>query len=383
VIRALISDFTFISPLGGNERDFCEKLFSGTSGIREIDGQFGPGFPIRAVGLIEELKGNFNPIPAAKNLLQKLLSRTSTKRKIDGVVFFIPPEDELSTITERLRSVDGQIDFLKNIIEEETGQLISQENFLSLNEACVTGISSLSLAAQRIRAGIWDRVLVLGVDLRCSPLDLLRMHSLGALSTRATPASMASCPFSKERDGFVKAQGGAAFLLENSGSCQNAPWGEIVGYGQSADAFRLTDGRPDGKVAAKAILRAMSMAGMSADGIDCISAHATSTRLGDALEARVIRSIWKESAEMVPVTALKSQLGHAAQAAGLLQVVAGLFMLCRQEISPTINLNLLDPLCDLNHISNCSRAAKLTTILCNSHAFGGQNAALILRGIDR
>lgn len=359
--RALISDFEVLSPLGNSVAEFASALFSAKSGITDLNGRYGRDFPVSAAGFIKGYEEKREPVLAAQNLVRRVLEKHSPA-PIDGLVFFIPQDDELGQ--PPVKAVEA---ILGSTILEMTGSPVG--GLLSIHEACVSGLTGLALAAQRIRHGIWKRALVVGVDLRVSPLDLLRFHALGALSRR--PAAVASCPFSLERDGFVRAQGGAAFLLEAECS---SPWGEIAGWGQTADAWRLTEARADGAGARRAIEKALSMSGLRSFEIDCFSAHATSTIMGDTLEARLIKDVFGR----IPVTALKSQLGHTGQAAGLLQCAAALMMKKEECLAPTINFQSVDPRCDLDCVPNSARPARVRKILCNATAFGGQNAALVV-----
>lgn len=363
--RALISDFEVLSPLGNSRGEFASALFSGKSGITDLNGRYGADFPVSAVGFVKGFEENRRPLQAAAELLQRLLLKQKPA-PVDGLVFFIPQDDELDGPPPSLVFVE---EFLRRIVLESTGFAVPET--IAIHEACVSGLTGLALAAQRLRHGNWRRALVVGVDLRVSPLDLLRFHALGALSRR--PAAVASCPFSLERDGFVRAQGGAAFLLESE--CDSA-WGEIAGWGQTADAWRLTEARADGVGAVHAIEKALRMSGLRAEEIDAFSAHATSTSVGDTLEARVIKKIFGEN--RIPVTALKSQIGHTGQAAGLLQTAAALLMKKENCLAPTINFQTADPRCDLDCVPNSARAARVERVICNATAFGGQNASLVI-----
>jgi 3-oxoacyl-(acyl-carrier-protein) synthase len=376
--QAMISDFDIFSAIGTSVEEFERNLFSGRSGISNLSGKYGDGFPVKAAGLISCLEGKREPNTIAKNLLLKILKRHSEK-PIDGVVFFVPGEDELANLKAPITS-EQQAALFQKIILECTGREVPLDQFIAIHEACVSGLSGLSLAAQRIRSGNWTRALVLGVDLRCSPIDILRFHALSALSPREAPE--ASCPFSLERDGFVRSQGGAVFLLEgqNSNLRKQNFWGEIKGFCQTSDAWRLTEGRPDCAGMLRAIEGSVKMAGLRTQDIDCFSAHATSTPIGDALEARAIHLLWGQDASRLPVTALKSQIGHTGQASGLLQVAAALLMIKEQCLAPTINYRVPDPNCLLDCVPNRARPASIDHVLCNATAFGGQNASLVLAG---
>jgi hypothetical protein len=378
--RAMISDFDVFSTIGNSIEDFERNLFSGYSGISNLNGRYGDDFPVKAVGLISSLEGKREPNIVAQKLLLKILKRHPDK-PIDGVVFFISGEDEIANSSPPATS-EQQASLFQKIILECTGFKIPLDQFIAIHESCVSGISGLSLAAQRIRSGRWMRALVLGVDLRSSPLDLLRFHALGALSPREAP--QASCPFSLERDGFVRSEGGAVFLLEaqNANLRTQNVWGEIKGFGQTSDAWRVTEGRPDCASMVRAIEGSIKMAGLRTQDIDCFSAHATSTSIGDALEARAIHLVWGKDVSRIPVTALKSQIGHTGQTSGLLQVAAALLMIKEQRLAPTINYGSPDPNCVLDCVPNHSRPSSIDNVLCNATAFGGQNACLILSSFD-
>jgi|GEM_PF-5233088 len=374
--KALVSDFDVMTPLGDSIEEFTEGLFSGRSGISNLNGLYGSDFPVSAVGMIPGLNGKREPMSVAVHLVRKILSRQSDAF-IDGVVFFMSQDDELSNSRSPI-SCDEQILLLQKEIFEHARYEIPRERIIVIREGCVAGLTGLAMAAQRIRAGRWRRALVLGVDLRCSPLDLLRFHVLGALSTR--DASRASSPFSIERDGFVKSQAAGVFLLSDESSLKSGEriWGEIKGFGQTSDAWRLTEGRPDGSESRRAMEAALRMSGLVPCQIDCVSAHATGTRIGDAVEARTIRALWGSHADQLPVTALKSQLGHSLQTSGLSQVAAALLMLRHQRLAPTLHCESMDPMCALNLVAHEARAANLNHVLCNASGFGGQNACLIL-----
>ncbi|MGZ3693548.1 MAG: beta-ketoacyl-[acyl-carrier-protein] synthase family protein [Bdellovibrionota bacterium] len=376
--KTFITDFEVLSPFGGPLNQFSESMFEGRSAITEIGNVYGEEFSVGAAGLIPGLERKFNPNPVALGLIRQLLRR-NVEKTLDGILFFIPEEDELAG-SRKVQSSEQQASNISELVFTETGHFVRPEEIISIHEACVSGISGLSMAAQRIRAGIWRRALVVGVDLRCSPLDLLRFRALGALSTRPVSATQASCPFSKDRDGFVKAQGAGAFILEAEDALNRGQsvWGEIRGFAQTSDAWRLTEGRPDCLGATRAMEAAIKMSGLELGDISCISAHATSTKLGDALEARAIEKIWRERARKIPVTALKSQIGHAGQAAGLLQVAAALLMIKHQRVAPTINFSEPDPGCPIDCVPNAARHGNVDWVLCNAFAFGGQNASMVL-----
>jgi 3-oxoacyl-[acyl-carrier-protein] synthase II len=205
---------------------------------------------------------------------------------------------------------------------------------------------------------------------------------LGALTTADVPAAEASRPFSRDRAGFVRGEGAATLLLEEAWAARARGarvLGRLAGGASSSDAHRLTDGRPDGAAVRHAMEAALRDAGVTTAEVSAISAHGTSTRMNDRLETLAIRSVFGDRAGQVPVTSLKSQLGHSTVAAGAIEAVACLSMLQAQILAPTINYREPDPECDLDYVPNDSRPARLDVILSNSFGFGGQNSCVVFR----
>ena len=191
----------------------------------------------------------------------------------------------------------------------------------------------------------------------------------------------ASRPFDRDRDGFVPSEGAGMLVLEGLDHALErgaAPLVEVLGYGVSADASYLVAPLENGQGAARAMLAALADAGLPTEAVDCISAHATATLSGDISETRAIRSVFGEHAYRVPVTAMKSQIGHLLGGAGGVETVAAVQTLLSGQIAPTMNLEHPDPECDLDYVPNKCRKADVQILMKNSFGFGGQNAVLIL-----
>jgi 3-oxoacyl-[acyl-carrier-protein] synthase II len=188
---------------------------------------------------------------------------------------------------------------------------------------------------------------------------------LGALCDEEIEAAKASRPFAKDRCGFVRGEGAATLVIETRAAAEERG-AEILatlrGYANTTDANRLTDGRDDALCVKKAITWAIEDAGLRLEDIDAISAHGTSTSLNDRLETKAIKEVFGSRAYQVPVTSLKSQIGHSTVAAGAIEAVSCVLMLRAQKLAPTINYNIPDPECDLDYVPNQSRAAKLNYI---------------------
>jgi 3-oxoacyl-[acyl-carrier-protein] synthase II len=213
------------------------------------------------------------------------------------------------------------------------------------------------------------------------PYGLTGFNRLTALSTRNDEIETASRPFDLTRDGFVLGEGSSILILEDYdfAVARGAEvLAEIVGFGSSADAFRITDQDPAGDGAAASMRAALDDAGLQPTDIDYISAHGTGTQQNDQVETKAIRQVFGEYADKVPVSSVKSMLGHLIAAAGATELITCVLALRDQVIPPTTNYHTPDPACDLDYVPNEPRTAELKTLMSNSFGFGGQNNTLII-----
>ena len=202
-----------------------------------------------------------------------------------------------------------------------------------------------------------------------------------ATSSNDDPGS-ASRPFDRTRDGFVFSEGAGMVVLEPLDKALERgaePLAELIGYGASADAAHLVAPSERGSGAARAIRAALANAGIGADEIDYVSAHATATPIGDLAETQALRSVLGERAYQVPVSALKSQTGHMLGGSGAVETVTAVQTIRTGVIAPTLNLTQPDPECDLDYVPGEARDCDVRTVMKNSFGFAGQNAVLILR----
>ena len=217
-----------------------------------------------------------------------------------------------------------------------------------------------------------------------NPLGVGGFTLLGALSESNDLHRGASRPFDADRDGFVLGEGAAAFFFEtlDSARARQAPiLAEVLGYGSTMDAFRVSDPDEHQQGAVAAMRAALSDAGLSPGDVDYINAHGTGTRKNDPAESRAIREVF--GATPPPVSSTKSQIGHLIGAAGAVEAMAVLFAIEQQILPATLNLRTPDPACDLDYVPNQPRAARVRVALSNSFGFGGQNACLVLAACDR
>ncbi len=246
--------------------------------------------------------------------------------------------------------------------------------------ACAAGTQAIGEAFMAIRNGIADVAITGGYDSMINPIGIGGFSVLGALSRANALVGGASRPFDARRDGFVLGEGGAMMVLEAADTARKRgaiPHARILGYASSLDAFRLADPPTDGRGARAAMAAALKQAGLAPERIDYINAHGTGTPKNDAAETRAIRSLFGPHADRIPVSSLKSQIGHLIGAAGAVEFIAGIFALTRNLLPATINLEQPDPACDLDYVPNVPRPARIETFLSNSFGFGGQNAVIV------
>jgi len=257
----------------------------------------------------------------------------------------------------------------------------TQGSPISLSTACASGASAIQLGLEAIRRGETDAALCVATDSSVNPESLIRFSLLSALSTSNEPASEASKPFAKNRDGFVMAEGAGALVLESYDAAKARGariLGVIEGCGELADSFHRTRSSPDGKPIVGCIRNALADAGLSPEDIDYINAHGTGTPENDKMEGMCATTVIGERIKHVPISSNKSMIGHTLSAAGALEAIITMLTLEHQRIPPTINYKVPDPAIPLDVVPNVARDAKVTHALSNSFGFGGQNVSLIM-----
>src|SRR5499426_1641117 len=251
--------------------------------------------------------------------------------------------------------------------------------------ACAAGAHSIGEAFHSISRGAADAIIAGGTEAVITPLAVSTFGNMRALSSNTTTPQAASCPFDRERDGFVMAEGAGTLILEELQHARRRGariYGEIIGYGSAGDAYHLTAPCPDGAGAARCMAHALRDAGISADGVDYINAHATSTPAGDVAETIAIKTVFKARASTLPISATKSMTGHMLGAAGAVESIFTLLALYYGVLPPTINYQYPDPECDLDYVPNTARQVHIRTAMCNSFGFGGTNATLLFRSFS-
>ncbi|MBL9122376.1 MAG: beta-ketoacyl-[acyl-carrier-protein] synthase family protein [Planctomycetaceae bacterium] len=245
--------------------------------------------------------------------------------------------------------------------------------------ACAASSQAVGEAVEIIRRGDADVMLSGGAHSMIHPFGVTGFNLLGALSTSNDPPERASRPFDRNRDGFVLSEGAAMLVLESLDHARARGakiYGELVGYGSTADAYRITDAHPEGRGAAKCLELTLADAGWNVTDVQYINAHGTSTGVNDKVETLAIKRACGEHAARIPISSTKSMLGHLIAAAGATELMICLLAIRDNVLPPTINYETPDPDCDLDYIPNQARETRCDRALTNSFGFGGQNVTL-------
>ena len=256
---------------------------------------------------------------------------------------------------------------------------------LAVATACTTGTHAIGLAYRSICYGEADLMLAGGAEMPTTPLGLGGFAAARALSTRNDEPQRASRPWDKGRDGFVLGDGAGVILLEEyeHAKARGAKiYGEICGFGMSGDAYHMTSPPENGEGAATSMQNALNDAKLSADQIQYINAHGTSTPAGDIAECRAVKSVFGSASDKLAVSSTKSMIGHLLGAAGSVEAIFTLLALRDQVAPPTINLDEPDDECDLNFVPHQAQEMPIEAALSNSFGFGGTNGSLIFKKVS-
>ena len=248
--------------------------------------------------------------------------------------------------------------------------------------ACASSAHAIGECAELIKRGQADVMLSGGAEACVLPLPIGAFATMHAMSRRNDAPAKASRPFDKDRDGFVLSEGGAVLVLEEREHAlarKAKIYGELVGYGATADAYHITAPSPEGEGNARAMKMALDQAGLRPTDIEYINAHGTSTQPNDREETAAIKRVFGEHAHALMVSSTKSMTGHLLGAAGALEAIACLLAMRDGCVPPTINYETPDPALDLDYVPNQARPKPIRTALSNSMGFGGHNASLIFR----
>jgi 3-oxoacyl-[acyl-carrier-protein] synthase II len=423
--RVVVSGLGVVAPNGIGKEAFWDACVNGRSGVGPIRSFDPTGYPVQIAAEVPEFDITpFVPGPHRKSLkimgraarfavaaaglaVQDSgleLSRENPERL--GVVMgtgLVPIDlPELAPMLHAATAPDGRFK-LENIgrtgkdslfplwilkyLPNMTAAHISlihgaQGPNSTITTACAAGTQAVGEAFRLIGRGDADLALAGGADSRIDPLLIMAYSALGALSQGKRPAAEVSRPFDGQRDGFVLGEGAAVLILEELEHARrrNAViYAEVLGLGSSFDAYAVTKPDPEAGGAVRAIRWALREAHLGPNDVDYINAHGTSTRLNDQMETEAVKRVFTSNVRGLPLSSIKSMVGHLIGAAGAVEAVALALTLHHGVLPPTINQTHPDPACDLDYVPNCARDVPVQTGISTSFGFGGQNAALVMQ----
>ena len=412
--RVVITGFGCVTPIGIGKNEYWSGLEAGRSGVRRIESFDVSDSSIQIAAEIPEFdwKSQLNPkdrqhvprtVPLALAAAREAIldsginpdSLSDEKKQRFGVV--------LGTGGGGLSFTEKQFGFwfsgnagkgsIYTIPASTHGGLSSELSMVFglhglshiVSTGCTSSTDAIFYAAQHIALGRQDKMIAGGVDSPISPGILKGFEVMTVCTDRWNEEpERASRPFSRDRSGMVIGEGSWMYVLEDleSAKRRNAHiYAEIAGYGATCDAYHRVRLEENGVEPARAMALAMEDAGVTADEIDYVNLHGTSTLLNDRIETRSMKLALDGSARRIPMSATKSQIGHPQGATGSAGIGAALLAISKGVVPPTINLEVPDPDCDLDYVPNEARNAKITTALCNCIGFGSKNSAMVLRKV--
>jgi 3-oxoacyl-[acyl-carrier-protein] synthase II len=275
--------------------------------------------------------------------------------------------------------------YLSAITSHVTEYFTLRGTSYAVSTACASATHAMINSFLQIQGGGEDVMVTGGADACMTPYVFGGFDVLRAMSTRNDAPEKASRPFDRERDGFVMSEGAGVLVFEELDHAQKRGahiYGEVIGWGMTADAYHLTDPDPDGRALGKAIKDALEMAGIHPEEIDYINPHGTSTVLNDRVETKAIKDIFGKHAYHIPISSTKSITGHMMGAAGGAEAIAVILAIEKGIIHPTLNYEFQDPECDLDYVPNQARKKEVRLGLSISAGFGGVNSAILIRKFE-
>ncbi len=409
--RVVITGLSMITPLGIGVKVSWESLIAGRSGIKRITQFDSSNFPTKIAGEVQD----FNP--------EDYIEYKEIK-KMDRFIHFAIAATKMAIDDSGLRITDSNAEKVGVIVGSGIGGLRAIEHYHSVllekgprritpffipmlvinlasgqisirfgakgpnsavATACATGSHSIGDAYEIIQRGDADAMIAGGTEAVITPLGIGGFNAMKALSTRNDEPEKASRPFDIDRDGFVMGEGAGIVILESLESALDRGakiYAELVGYGMTADAYHITSPVPNGEGAARCMKMTLKDGGADPSEIDYINAHGTSTKYGDEIESKAIKTVFGEYAYKVAISSTKSMTGHLLGAAGGVEAVIVILSIYNGIIPPTINLDKPDPECDLDYVPYKSRKMAVNYALTNSFGFGGTNACLLFKKFE-
>jgi 3-oxoacyl-[acyl-carrier-protein] synthase II len=397
-----------VTPVGTGVDDVWPAIVSGTNGVRIIQGPGADEFVTKLGGQVQDFRAEDWLSPRDVKRADRIGHLAVASAKLawrDAGDPVVQPERTGAVYGTGAGALGTVLDLYKGYLERGmkgisptrfpnmmansgTALVAMEFGFTGPNEtvctACAAGGHAIGTACMAIRAGMADVVLAGGTDASILPLMFNGFTLVQGFSANPDPES-AMRPFDKNRDGFIMAEGACTLVLEEAERAVERGariYAEVVGYGNSADAYHITAPHPEGLGAINAVQGALVDAGEPPEAVDYINAHGTSTPLNDVAETRVIKKVFGDRAYDIPISSTKSMTGHMVGGAGVLEAAVCALAIRHGVIPPTIHLETADPECDLDYVPNEARRATVDVAISNGFGFGGQNSVVAFRRFE-
>ncbi len=406
--RVVITGVGLITPLGIGVNDTWSALCAGKSGISHITRFDTSGYLTQIAGEVKDFHPeDFLPKKEAQRT-ERFISYAvaATRMALEDSGYKINSSNDekigvltgcglggLATLEENFKIMEKKGPrrvspfFIPMIIGNMAPGVVSihfgaKGPNASVATACAAGAHAIGDAFKLVKTGKADAMITGGMEAVITGTCIAGFNAMKALSTRNDEPEKASRPFDKDRDGFVVGEGCGILILESLESAIERGahiYAEMVGYGMSGDGFHMTSPPPDGSGASRCMQAAIDDAGITADQIDYVNAHGTSTPINDLYETRALKTVFKDHAKKVAISSTKSMTGHLLGGSGGIETVFTALTIEHGIIPPTINLDNPGEECDLDYVPHVARKAKVNVAMTNSFGFGGTNASLVLR----
>jgi 3-oxoacyl-[acyl-carrier-protein] synthase II len=407
--RVVITGLGAVTPLGNTRDEFWRRLIAGESGVGPVT-----AYDVESAGLkariAAEVRG-FEPdaligrrdarrmdryaqfafVAAREALADAQFPEDQAIRDNTGVIVasgiggIITIQDTVTKARE-MKTASRVSPFFIPMLMSNAGpaQISMKERFrgpmYAVSSACASSNDAIAIAYDMIARGDADAMVTGGSEATITDIAMGGFDQMKALSTRNDEPTKASRPFDKERDGFVLAEGGAILILESLELARSRGariYAELLGYGESADAYDIVAIDPTGGGVELALKRAFAHCGIGPEDVDYVNAHGTSTPIGDPAESQALGRVLGVNGHKFAVSSTKSMHGHALGAAGAIEGVATTLAVFHGIIPPTINYEFPDPECTLDYVPNVARKADVNVALSNSFGFGGHNSVVV------
>lgn len=398
--RIVVTGLGLVTPVGTGREEVWEALLAGRSGIRPVESFDTSRFTTHLGAEVPNFRPDLRTLDPARTGRASQLAATAARMALEdaglgskdvapergGVAMGTTSGEPLEVERFDDRYLAGELDqvgpeFISRYPCHMIAAHVAREvGFTGVNTmiptACAAGNYAIAHATDVLRAGRADVMLAGGAD-SFSRITYTGFHRLGAIAPERCQ------PFDKNRKGMVPGEGAAVLVLETLDRARARGariYAELAGYGLSCDAHHMTAAHPEGDGAARAMERALADAGLNSEDVSYISAHGTGTPTNDRLETIAVKRVFREAAPLIPMSSIKSMIGHTMGAASAIEAAVCALAVATGRIPPTVNLE--EPEDDLDYVPNTAREQPVGVAMNNAYAFGGNNASVILRKLE-